>query len=217
MKKLSFILLASALALNTYAQKQTDKKVTKVEASPTNAITAVKIGYELKVKDVSFFDVVTKEMRSTSSFFENGPVLFMFSCNTCPFVIKAQQRTEEVLNAAKALNINVVILNSNEGQRDGVDSEDQMLEYANTHGYAHYYIDKNHEFANLLGATKTPEVFLFNAEKQLVYKGAMDDNPANPDEVSKIFILEAMQALQNNEEIKVKESKSVGCSIKRLK
>lgn len=217
MKKLSFILLASALAFNTYAQKTTDKKVTKVEAAPSNTISSVKIGYKLQTKDNSFFDVVTKEMKTPNSFFENGPVLFMFSCNTCPFVIKAQQRTEEVLNAAKELNINVVILNANEAQRDGVDSEDQMVEYANAHGYQHYYIDKNHEFANLLGATKTPEVFLFNAEKVLVYKGAMDDNPANPDEVTQKFILDAMQALNNGEEIKIKESKSVGCSIKRLK
>lgn len=217
MKKLTFILLASALTFNSFAQKQAEKKVTKVETAKPNAIASVKIGYELQKNDITFLDVISKEQHSLNTFFENGPVLFIFSCNTCPFVIKAQKRTEEVLSAAKELNIRVVILNSNEGQRDGVDSEDHMLEYANNHGYTNYYIDKNHAFADLLGATKTPEVFLFNQEKQLIYKGAMDDNPANPDEATLKFALEAMQTLHNNEEIKVKESKSVGCSIKRLK
>lgn len=219
MKSISLILLGVVLTLSSVAQDKNIKPKTKATTSTTatSGYASVKIGYELPNEEIHFYDVITKETKLLAEIIDSRPTLFVFSCNTCPYVIKAQQRTQELINLAKELNISLIIINSNEAQRDDVDSEDAMVDYAHNHNYEQYYIDKSSAFANLLGATKTPEVFLFNQDNKLVYKGAMDDNPANPEEAAERYLFDAMHALVNGQPIKVKESKSVGCTIKRIK
>lgn len=144
-------------------------------------------------------------------------LLVMFSCNTCPFVIKAQPKTQEVREKAKELGIGMVIINSNEAQRDADDSRPAMRAYAEQQGYnVPYVVDEMSRMANEFGATRTPEVFLFNGEGTLVYKGALEDNPADPSKSTKFYLMDAMNALIQNKAIKPAETKSIGCSIKRL-
>jgi peroxiredoxin len=166
---------------------------------------------EIKLKDVSGKEVSLKDARRT-----NG-LLVMFSCNTCPYVIKNQQRTKEICQYALDNKIGVILVNSNEAQRQEDDSFDAMKEYAQKQEYNWYYvIDKNSEVADAFGAKRTPENFLFNKEGKLVYHGAIDDNPSDPSNVSRKHLKEAINELLNGKEITVKTSRSVGCSIKRL-
>ena len=67
---------------------------------------------DLKLKDISGKEVSLKDAKK-----KNG-LLVMFSCNTCPWVIKNQGRTKEIANYALSKEIGVILLNSNEGQRD---------------------------------------------------------------------------------------------------
>lgn len=143
--------------------------------------------------------------------------MVMFSCNTCPYVIKNQQRTNEICAYAQKNNIGVVLLNSNEKLRGNEDSHEAMKAYAKEQGYKwHYVIDKNHEVADAFGANRTPENFLFNADGKLVYHGAIDDNPNDASAVSRKHLKEAIDELVNGKDISVKTSRSVGCTIKRL-
>ena len=71
---------------------------------------------DVKLKDISGKDVVLKEAVK-----EHG-LLVMFSCNTCPFVIKNQQRTVAAGQYAQKMNVGFIVLNSNEAQRDNDDS-----------------------------------------------------------------------------------------------
>jgi hypothetical protein len=147
---------------------------------------------------------------------EKGLVV-MFSCNTCPYVIKGQRRTTEAMDMARKLGIGMVILNSNEGQREKEDSQPQMIFYAEGQHYiVPYLIDEHSIMANAFGATRTPEVFLFDGSGKLVYKGAMEDNPASPDLSKEFYLNNAMRALHDNRPIKTAETKSIGCSIKRM-
>lgn len=146
---------------------------------------------------------------------EHG-LLVMFSCNTCPYVIKAQQHTQDLMNQAKALNIGMVVLNSNEALRNGEDSPPRMKEYADGQRYSvPYLVDERSELADAFGATRTPEVFLFNGKGQLVYKGAIEDNPAAPEQSKDMYLLNAMHAVVDGKQVRVAETKSIGCSIKR--
>src|SRR5690606_32096080 len=112
----------------------------------------------------------------------------LFSCNTCPNVIKNIKRTDEMLSKAKTLNIPVVIVNSNEAQRAEADSKEAMVNFGKEHNYPNDIYDANSRMADALGATKTPEVFLFDKNAKLVYKGAMDDNPSKPDEAEVMYL-----------------------------
>lgn len=178
--------------------------------------TELPIGADMPMADVKMKDVSGKQVSLKDAVKKNG-LLVMFSCNTCPYVIKNQQRTKDISVYALKNDIGVVLVNSNEGQRQTDDSFEAMKEYAKEQGYAWYYVvDGKSALADAFGANRTPENFLFNKDGKLVYHGAIDDNP-NEENVSRKHLKEAMDELLTGKEISVKTSRSVGCTIKRVK
>lgn len=165
---------------------------------------------DLKLKDISGKEIAMQEVKK-----EMG-LLVMFSCNTCPYVIKNQQRTIGIGEYAQKMKIGVIVLNSNEALRGNEDSYTAMKDYAKAQQYKwNYVVDKNNEVADAFGANRTPECFLFDKDLKLVYHGAIDDNPSDPSAVNKEHLKNAIDELIAGKEITVKESRSVGCSIKR--
>lgn len=178
-------------------------------------IKSLSISTELPLGDVKMVSVDGKELSMNALKKENG-LLVMFSCNTCPWVIKNQTRIIEISGYAAKNNLGVVIINSNESQRDDVDSFDEMKKYSKSQKYKWpYVIDKDSKVANAFGATKTPEIFLFNSDGILVYKGAIDDNPGDVENVKREHLKEAIKETVKGKGVSVKESRSMGCSIKR--
>ena len=165
---------------------------------------------DLRMKDIRNEDVSMKDAKR-----KNG-LLVMFSCNTCPYVIKNQERTKAICKYALQNNIGVILLNSNEGDHEGENSFGAMQQYAKNQKYDWYYVvDKNNEIADAFGANRTPENFLFNKDLKLVYHGATDDNPTDAANVKRQHLKEAMNDLLAGKDIAVKESRSMGCVIKR--
>ena len=181
-----------------------------------NRFTELPIGAETPKADLKMKDVVTgKEVSLKDAKKENG-LLVMFSCNTCPYVIKNQQRTNEICKYALENKIGVILINSNEGQRGKEDSYEAMKDYADKQGYKwNYVVDKNSELADAFGANRTPEVFLFSKDGKLVYHGAIDDNPNDANNVQRKHLREAIDEVVNGKDVTVKTSRSVGCTIKR--
>lgn len=175
------------------------------------------IGASLPKVDQKMLNTAGEKVSFADAKKKNG-LLVMFSCNTCPYVVKNQERTNEVSQYALSNNVGVVILNSNEAYRGNEDSYDAMKEYAANQGYKwHYLVDKNSEMADAFGANKTPECFLFDNNDKLVYHGAIDDNPSNAGAVSRKHLVTAIDEMKSGQDVSVKESKSVGCTIKRNK
>ena len=201
MKKLFFLFLSiSALTLVSFVMP--DELPIGAALPKTNVL----------LKDVSGKEVSLKDVKK-----QNG-LLVMFSCNTCPYVIKNQPRTKEIAAYAMQNNIGVILINSNEGQRNSDDSFEAMKQYAKDQGYNWYYVvDKKSELADAFGANKTPECFLFSKDEKLVYHGAIDDNPGGElSEVGRKHLKEAINEVLNNKDVTVKTSRSVGCTIKRV-
>ena len=114
------------------------------------------------------------------------------------------------------MNVGVIVLNSNEAYRNEDDSYEAMQAYAKDQKYNwSYALDKNNEVADAFGAKRTPEIFLFDKTLKLVYHGAIDDNPSDANAVDKHHLKNAINELTAGKEITVKESRSVGCTIKR--
>jgi peroxiredoxin len=163
-----------------------------------------------KLKDISGKTVTVKDVMQ-----RNG-VLVMFSCNTCPYVVKNQARTLQLAAFAKQNNIGVILLNSNEGGRSDGDSYAAMQSYGKEQRYDFYYaVDTDSQLANAFGASRTPEIYLFDGNGILQYKGAIDDNPSNAGDVKRTHAKEAIQEMVAGKSVTVKESRSVGCGIKR--
>ncbi len=164
----------------------------------------------LKMKDVSGKDISIKEVVK-----DNG-ILVMFSCNTCPYVIKNEERIIAIGDYAQKMKVGVILLNSNEAQRKDDDSFDEMKTYAKDQKFNwNYVVDNNSEVADAFGANRTPECFLFDKNLKLVYHGAIDDNPSDATAVNRKHLREAINELIAGKDISVKESRSVGCTIKR--
>ena len=165
--------------------------------------------YEMQATDGS-----KKSLSSLSG--ENG-LLVIFSCNTCPFVIKWEDRYPELNKLTKESGMGFVLVNSNQAKRNGDDSMDKMIAHAKEKGYADipYVVDENSKLANAFGAKTTPHVFLFDKKMKLVYEGAIDDNFKDASSVSNPYLRNAIHNLLSNKKIDPNNTKSVGCSIKR--
>ncbi len=191
-------LLLAAVCSTTYAQP---KELT--------------IGQPIVLADVAMPNIDGRGITMKSEMGKRG-LLVIFSCNTCPFVIKNQDVTKKAIAYARAHGFGVVILNSNEAQRTGDDAIDAMQKYAGEQGYkVPYLADIGSRVADAFGANHTPEVYLFDHNGILVYKGGMNDNPGNPKAAKKNFLINAMEATATGKTPDPAETKSVGCSIKR--
>ena len=208
MKKLLLILLCFPII--TIAQY--GKKKSKKSQFETIEINSEIPNMELKLKSINGNSYSLKDLSA-----ENGLVV-IFTSNTCPFVIKWEDRYTIVEELTKKNNLGLAFINSNYKKRDGDDSFEKMKEHAKKYNYrCSYLIDEKSMLANSFGAKTTPHVFVFNADNQLVYKGAIDDNYKDINKVKEFYLKDAIEQLVNGKEIKVNETKPVGCGIKRFK
>jgi hypothetical protein len=173
------------------------------------------IGSPVPKADIQLKDVSGKHISLAGAKGDNG-LLVMFSCNTCPYVIRNQARTNAICGYAGVHKIGVVLLNANAGDREGGNSFESMQTYAKAQGYGWYYaLDDNNVLADAFGANRTPECFLFDKHGKLVYHGAIDDSPGDPNQVKRHHLQIAMDEMLADKEVMVKETRSVGCSISR--
>ena len=183
--------------------------------SNAQKIHSIAIGSTIPLANTKMKDISGKEVSIKEAVRKNG-VLVMFSCNTCPYMIRNQLRTKLITAFAKQNNIGVILLNSNETDRGNGDSFSNMQSYAGKQGYDFYYaVDTDSEIANAFGATRTPEVYLFDANGILQYKGAIDDKPADAGNVKRVHSKEAINEMLAGKIITVKESRSLVCGIRR--
>jgi len=162
------------------------------------------------MKDVSGKQVSLNELKT------NKGLLVIFSCNTCPYVLKSEGRIKSITDFCLSNGIGCAIINSNEAQRNEEDSFEEMIKYyTNQKLKCAYLIDEKSQLADAFGAAKTPHCFLFNS-KTLIYKGAIDDNIKDPSAVKAFYLKDALTSLLKNERPQMQETKSIGCSIKRL-
>jgi len=164
------------------------------------------------MEDVSGLEVSLESLKR-----DNGLVV-VFSCNTCPFVIAWEDRYNIVADLCNQSNIGMVAINSNEAKRDGDDSMEAMISHAKEKGYNFKYtVDTNSELAKAFGATKTPQVFLFDKDLKLVYTGAIDDNLKNAEKVEHFYLQDAINNMMSGNKIDPNVTKALGCSIKKVK
>lgn len=181
----------------------------------TAAGTEIGLNSPIPMADEKMKDVSGKEVSLNTSKTTKG-LLVIFSCNTCPYVKLSESRIKELSDECLKQGVGCIIINSNEAQRTEEDSFDAMVKYASAQKLAcPYVVDANSKLADAFGATRTPQCFLFNA-KGLVYKGAIDDNVKDPSLVKVHYLKDAIEALVKNETPKLQETKSIGCTIKRV-
>jgi len=184
---------------------------------PADIVEELEIGARAPMIDHEVKDVSGETLTLSDVADENG-LLVIFSCNTCPWVDKWENRYNPVSELAKENGIGMIALNPNTEYRDRGDSFEDMKKRAESKNYKFpYALDENNKLADAFGATRTPHVFLFNSDLELVYRGAIDDNANSAENVSRHYLKDAIRALASGEEISTKTTKSLGCTIKRTR
>jgi peroxiredoxin len=153
-----------------------------------------------------------------SSLKNNNGAIVIFTCNHCPYANKYDERIVELQNNFGSKGFPVIAINPNDASQYPTDSYDSMIFYARTKGYNFPYLyDENQTVAKAYGATKTPQVYLLEKNKDsytIAYIGAIDNNYKNAAEVTEKYLENAIIALLANQKIEKSETKAIGCSIK---
>jgi len=177
----------------------------------------IEIGTEAPMIDYKMTDISGEEVTLGNMKQDNG-MLVIFSCNTCPFVIKWEDRYPKLAELCGKNNIGMVAVNSNEAKREDDDSLEEMQKHAKEKGYKFFYaVDNQSELAKGFGATKTPQIFLFDKNMKLAYTGAIDDNLKDATKVEKHYLSDAIAKMVAGKKIDPNTTKAIGCSIKKVK
>ena len=205
-------ILITLLCLPFIMLAQNSDKKSSQEEFPTIEIKDEMPNMDYEMKSVNGISYSPNNLK------EKNGIIILFTCNTCPFVVKWEDRYKLLEELAKKNNIGLVYINSNYKKRDGDDSYEEMKKHAKKMNYRFpYLLDEKSKLANSFGAKTTPHIFMFNSNLQLAYKGAIDDNYEDINKVKEFYLEDAIQQLVKGKRIKVSETKPVGCSIKRFR
>ena len=145
----------------------------------------------------------------------NKSSLIMFICNHCPYVIHYH---DEIIRLEKdySKKINLVAISSNDIINYPQDSPAKMKELWETLGLSFPYLfDETQDVAKKYKAECTPEFYLFDSNKKLIYRGRMDEtSPGSDKKPSGKDLRTAIDNLENNRPISNDQHPSMGCNIK---
>ncbi|MBT8101804.1 MAG: thioredoxin family protein [Gammaproteobacteria bacterium] len=142
--------------------------------------------------------------------------LVMFICNHCPFVKHVREELARIGRDFTARGVAIYAINSNDIQNHPADGPEYMKTEAQTWGYSFPYLfDESQEVAKAYRAACTPDFFVFDAHKRLVYRGQLDDSrPSNGLPVDGHDLRVALEAVLDSRPPIVHQKPSIGCNIK---
>ena len=139
----------------------------------------------------------------------------IFTCNHCPYARAWEDRLIEAQRAYAGSGVQLLLINSNDPAKYPDDSFENMQRRAKEKAYpSPYLFDETQEVAKAYGATRTPEIFLFDSSRVLRYHGAPDDNYEDPGAVTRPYLRQALDALLTGRLPEAADTKPVGCTIK---
>lgn len=155
---------------------------------------------------------------SLKNYKEAKGFILVFTCNHCPYAKAYEDRIIALDKKYAGKGYPVIAINPNNPEKQAEDSFELMKERAKEKGYSFPYLfDKGQKIYPQYGATKTPHVFVLQKTEKgnvVKYIGAIDDNFEDEAAVKQKYVENAVNALLAGQEITVKETKAIGCTIK---
>ena len=168
----------------------------------------------ISLPQFSLFDLNGKEVSSETC--KNRISVVIFMCNHCPFVIHIREHLVTLIQEYQAKGIFFIGINSNDAQTYPEDSFENMKLFAKEFGYTFPYLyDETQEIAKAFRAACTPDIFVFDRMRLLVYRGQLDDSrPGNEIAVTGKDLRAALDALLAEKPVSSAQRPSIGCNIK---
>ncbi len=166
--------------------------------------------------DFALPDAVSEQVLHLSDFSSDKGLLVMFICNHCPFVKHVNSELSALAREYMAKGLDVVAISSNDVENYPDDSPEKMKETALSENYPFPYLyDELQQVAKAYDAACTPDYYLFDGEKKLVYRGQLDGaRPGNDTPVTGKDLRAAIDALLAGNAISSDQKPSLGCNIK---
>lgn len=157
-------------------------------------------------------------MVSLSDYKDAKGFIVTFTCNTCPYAVAYEDRIEALNKKYASKGFPVIAIMPNNTDVMPGDNMKAMQERAKSKGFTFPYLtDKGRKIYPQYGATKTPHIYILEkttAGNEVKYIGAIDDNYQDAKAVKVKYVENAVDALLKGEDVKVKETKAIGCTIK---
>lgn len=166
--------------------------------------------------DFSLPDAVSGQSISLNTFTGNKALLVMFICRHCPFVKHIQQELARIGSDYSDKDVGIVAISSNDAQSFPEDSPSSLKQMAEELGFTFpFCYDESQETAKSYAAACTPDFYLFNEARELVYRGQLDDSrPGSDIPVTGKDLRAAMDAALRDEPVGTDQRPSIGCNIK---
>ena len=166
--------------------------------------------------DFSLTDPTTNETLTWADCAGEQGTLVMFICNHCPYVKLIADELARLGEEYIPRGIGMVAISSNDAASYPADSPEKMVEEAEKHGYPFPYLyDESQTVARAFDAVCTPDLFLYDSNRLLVYRGQFDDaRPGADRPVTGKDMRQALDALLEGETIDPDQTPSIGCNIK---
>jgi peroxiredoxin len=158
---------------------------------------------------------VDGSIRSLESFSDAELLVVVFTCNHCPYAIASEDRLIELQNDYDARGVQIVAINPNDAKNYPADSFEQMKVRAAKKGFNFPYLrDESQDVARAYDAACTPDIFVFDRDRKLLYNGRIDDNWQKPNQVTRRDLRAVLDAALKGKTVDFEHVASMGCSIK---
>ncbi|WP_232103540.1 thioredoxin family protein [Gimesia algae] len=150
---------------------------------------------------------------SSASFQDKDVLVIAFTCNSCPYAVDYEGRLNQLAQkySAKDSPVAVIAVNVN---LVPADSLEKMKEQSTEKKFVFPYLfDQSQKIGQEFGATRTPEFFVLNKERKIVYMGAMDD-ATDASKVKQDYVSEAIAAALNGKQPETTETIAIGCNVR---
>lgn len=169
-----------------------------------------------KAIDFNLKDVVSGNQVSLKNFEDKKALLVMFICKDCPFVKHVQSEIAKIGKDYANKSIGIVAISANDVSAYPEDSPEGMKEQAEELGFTFPYLfDETQQTAKSYTAACTPDFFLFDKERKLVYRGQLDGSrPGNSVSLTGEDLRAAIDAVLEERLVNSHQRPSMGCNIK---
>lgn len=158
---------------------------------------------------------VDGKIYSLDDFKDKDVLCIIFSCNHCPYVQAVEDRINRIVKDYSNKSFALVCINSNDDETYPEDSFEEMKKRAVDKNFLFPYLrDETQEVARAYDAVCTPDIFLYDKDRILRYRGRIDDNWKEEDKVTRRELVMAIDCLLENREVDFLQIPSMGCSIK---
>ena len=166
--------------------------------------------------DFALSDVVSGKTVSLNDFVDKKGLLVMFICRHCPFVKHVEEELARLGNDYAGKNVGFVAISANDAAEFPDDAPESLKEMARQLGFKFPYLyDESQGTAKAYSAACTPDFFLFDQSRKLVYRGQLDDSrPDSGKPVTGKDLRAALDAVLNDQPVNPDQRASIGCNIK---